>query len=77
MKGGDLGQQMTDRELAALEKRIAKLYSEAGDELQETIDEYFKKFEKRDKEMRALIGTIQNGKECTDRAWEALRGDAR
>ena len=73
MKGGDLGQQMTDRELAALEKRIAKLYSEAGDELQETIDEYFKKFEKRDKEMRALIGTIQNGKEWTEQDYKQWR----
>lgn len=69
----DLGQQMTDRELAALEKRIAKLYSEAGDELQETIDEYFKKFEKRDKEMRALIGTIQNGKEWTEQDYKQWR----
>lgn len=73
MKGGDLGQQMTDRELAALEKRIAKLYSEAGDELQETIDEYFRKFEKRDKEMRALIGTIQNGKEWTEQDYKQWR----
>lgn len=69
----DLGQQMTDRELAALEKRIAKLYSEAGNELQETIDEYFKKFEKRDKEMRALIGTIQNGKEWTEQDYKQWR----
>jgi len=69
----DLGQQMTDRELTALEKRIAKLYSEAGDELQETIDEYFKKFEKRDKEMRALIGTIQNGKEWTEQDYKQWR----
>lgn len=69
----DLGQQMTDRELEALEKRIAKLYSEAGDELQETIDEYFKKFEKRDKEMRALIGTIQNGKEWTEQDYKQWR----
>lgn len=69
----DLGQQMTDRELAALEKRIAKLYSEAGEELQETIDEYFRKFEKRDKEMRALIGTIQNGKEWTEQDYKQWR----
>ena len=73
MATSDLGQQMTDRELAALEKRIAKLYSEAGDELQETIDEYFKKFEKRDKEMRALIGTIQNGKEWTEQDYKQWR----
>ena len=73
MKGGDLGQQMTDREFAVLEKRIAKLYSEAGNELQETIDEYFKKFEKRDKEMQALIGTIQNGKEWTEQDYKQWR----
>lgn len=69
----DLGQQMTDRELAALEKRIAKLYSEAGDELQETIDEYFEKFFKRDAEMKSLIGTIQNGKEWTEQDYKQWR----
>lgn len=69
----DLGQQMTDRELAALEKRIAKLYSEAGDELQETIDEYFENFFKRDAEMKSLIGTIQNGKEWTEQDYKQWR----
>lgn len=69
----DLGQQMTDRELAALEKRIAKLYSEAGDELQETIEEYFEKFFKRDAKMKSLIGTIQNGKEWTEQDYKQWR----
>lgn len=69
----DEGHKLTDKELAKLERRIAKLYSEAGDELQETIDEYFKKFEKRDKEMRALIGTIQNGKEWTEQDYKQWR----
>lgn len=69
----DLGQQMTDRELAALEKRIAKLYSEAGDELQETIDEYFENFFKRDAAMKSLIGTIQNGKEWTEQDYKQWR----
>lgn len=69
----DEGHKLTDKELAKLERRIAKLYREAGDELQETIDEYFKKFEKRDKEMRALIGTIQNGKEWTEQDYKQWR----
>ena len=51
----DLAHRQTDRALAELEKRIAKLYREAGDELQGTIDAYFKQFEQRDKEMAALL----------------------
>nr|DAP24456.1 MAG TPA: minor capsid protein [Caudoviricetes sp.] len=69
----DLGHQLTDKKLAALERRIAKLYREAGKELQETIDAYFEQFKKRDEEMKALIGTVQNGKEWTEADYKQWR----
>lgn len=69
----DLGHQLTDKKLAALERRIAKLYREAGEELQATIDAYFEQFKKRDEEMKALIGTVQNGKEWTEADYKQWR----
>ena len=69
----DLGHQLTDKELAKLERRIAKLYREAGKELQATIDAYFEQFAKRDEEMKALIGTVQNGKEWTEADYKQWR----
>lgn len=38
MPNEDLGHKLTDKELAKLERRIAKLYREAGKELQATIN---------------------------------------
>lgn len=73
MATSDLGHQLTDKELAKLERRIAKLYREAGKELQETIDAYFEQFKKRDEEMKALIGTVQNGKEWTEADYKQWR----
>jgi SPP1 gp7 family putative phage head morphogenesis protein len=69
----DLGYQLTDKELAKLERRIAKLYREAGEELQATIDAYFEQFKKRDEEMKALIGTVRNGKEWTEQDYKQWR----
>ena len=54
----DAAHRETDKELAALERRIAKLYRKAGKKLQETIDAYFEQFKQRDEEMQALIGTV-------------------
>ena len=51
MANSDLGHKLTDKELAKLERRIVKLYREAGKELQATIDAYFEQFKKRDEEM--------------------------
>lgn len=73
MATSDLGHQLTDKELAKLERRIAKLYREAGKELQETIDAYFEQFKKCDEEMKALIGTVQNGKEWTEADYKNWR----
>lgn len=69
----DLGHKLTDDELKKLERRIARLYREAADELQETNDSYFDQFKKRDEEMRALIGTVQNGKEWTEQEYKLWR----
>lgn len=73
MATSDLGHKLTDKELAKLERRIAKLYREAGEELQVTIDAYFEQFAKRDEEMKALIGTVQNGKEWTEADYKQWR----
>lgn len=51
----DYGHKQTDMELAALEKRIAKIYSEASKDLQKTIDQYFAQFETRDKHQQELL----------------------
>lgn len=69
----DEGHAMTDKELAALEKRIVSVYGEAADELKKTIDDYFTQFEKRDAEMKSLIGTIQNGREWTEEDYKQWR----
>ncbi len=73
MANSDIGHKLTDKELAKLERRIAKLYREAGKELQATIDAYFEQFKKRDEEMKALIGTVQNGKEWTEADYKQWR----
>ena len=73
MASSDYGHQLTDKELAALERRIAQVYREARDELQETINAYFESFAERDKEMKALIGTVQNGREWTEEDYKQWR----
>lgn len=73
MANSDLGHKLTDKEIAKLERRIAKLYRDAGEELQATIDAYFEQFAKRDEEMKALIGTVQNGKEWTESDYKQWR----
>lgn len=73
MQKPDAAHLRTEKELAALERRIAKLYREAGKELQATIDAYFEQFKKRDEEMKALIGTVQNGKEWTEADYKQWR----
>lgn len=45
----------TDKELEALEKRIAKVYKEAEQDLTKEVNEYFAKFKIRDKEMSDLV----------------------
>ena len=73
MSTPDVGHQLTDKRLAAMERRIAKLYRGAGDELQETIDAYFEQFAERDKEMKSLVGSVINGKEWTEQDYKQWR----
>ena len=51
----DAAHLQTDKELAKLENRIAKIYKEAADDLQKTIDDYFAKFAKRDAKQKARL----------------------
>lgn len=69
----DRAHQMTDKELERLERRIARVYREARDDIQETIDAYFGRFKERDEEMKSLIGTVQNGKEWTEEDYKQWR----
>ena len=73
MNKNDEGHNLTEKELAKLERRIASVYGEAAKELQETVDNYFRQFEKRDAEMKELIGTVVNGKEWTERDYKQWR----
>jgi hypothetical protein len=45
----------TDKELEALERRIAEVYKQAEKDLDKEVKEYFAKFKLRDKEMQALV----------------------
>lgn len=51
----DEGHKLTDKELAKLEQRIAKLYKEAADELTDTVKAYFEQFDKRDAAMKEKL----------------------
>ncbi len=69
----DKAHHMTDKQLAALEKRIAAEYKKAADELTETVNAYFERFKQRDAETKALIGTIVNGKVYTEQDYKQWR----
>lgn len=45
----------TDEQIAALERRIYRVYSEAAEELKATIDDYFAKLKARDARQRAKL----------------------
>lgn len=51
----DIGHKLTDKELAALEKRIRDMYKAASDELSDVINEYFKNFKARDEKYKAMV----------------------
>ena len=51
----DIGHELTEKQLKALEKRISSIYGEAAKELKGSIDQYFAKFVQRDKEQQALL----------------------
>ena len=62
----DFAHRETDEELERLERRIARVYREAWDDLEKTVIDYFTAFEKRDEEMKKLVGTEINGKIWTE-----------
>lgn len=66
----------TDKELEALEKRIAKVYKEAEKELTKEVNEYFAKFKVRDKEMKDLVdaGEMTNADYMKWRSTQMGRG---
>lgn len=51
----DLGHQLTEKELAALEIRIQGAYSQANKEINQTIADYFDKLKTRDAAQKALL----------------------
>lgn len=57
----DLGHKLTEKELAKLERTIKSVYSEASNDFEKTINDYFSKFKDRDEELRKQIeeGTLQ------------------
>ena len=73
MASPDVAHRWTDEELKQLEKRIAQVYREARDSLDETVREYFESFRKRDEEMKKIIGTVQNGKIWTEEDYKQWR----
>lgn len=59
----------TDKELEALERRIAEVYRQAEKDLDKEVKEYFAKFKLRDKEMQALV----NAGEMTQAEYQKWR----
>lgn len=51
----DLGHKLTEKQLAALERRIHKAYSQANVEISATIADYFDKLKARDATQKALL----------------------
>lgn len=59
----DYAHKETDRQLAALEKKISEIYAQASKELQKIIDDYFDKLVDRDQHQRELMEAGQITKE--------------
>ena len=51
MQKPDEAHQLTDKKLSALEKRIARAYREARNDLDESVKAYFERFRERDEKM--------------------------
>lgn len=56
---GDLGHKKTEEQLAELENRIWRIYSEASEDLRKKIKAYFEAFSQRDKHQQALLQSGQ------------------
>lgn len=51
----DQGHKLTEKELAALESRIARVYQDSAKDLQKKVDQYFASFVQRDKKQLELL----------------------
>ena len=65
----DYAHKWTDKQLAALEKRIAAEFKQAAKELTDTVNAYFEAFKKRDAEMAAKA----EAGEITEQAYKQWR----
>ena len=65
----DLSNRWTEEQLRELEEELYDMFAEAYDELGDTIAEYFRKFERRDAEMKALL----NAGEITEQEYRDWR----
>lgn len=59
----DEAHRQTDRELAVLTQRVASLYRETYDDMQETVTTYFEGFRKRDEAMMARVNAGEISKD--------------
>ena len=51
----DYGHKETDKRLEALEKRVAAVYKQASEEMQQKLAQWYKDFERLDKQKAALV----------------------
>lgn len=51
----DYGHEETDKRLEALEKRVAAVYKQASEEMQQKLAQWYKDFERLDKQKAALV----------------------
>lgn len=51
----DYGHKWTDKRLEALEKRVAAIYKQASEEMQQKLAQWYKDFERLDKQKSALV----------------------
>lgn len=69
----DRAHRETEKQLKDLERRIARLYRQASDDMSDTVKAYFESFRARDEEMKALIGKELNGKIWTEEDYKKWR----
>lgn len=76
-RNDDLAHRQTERKLAALERRIASVYRQASDDMEEKIQKYFEAFAKKDSEKRAALeaGEITKDQYQQWRLSQMARGD--
>lgn len=76
-RNDDFAHRQTDRNLAELERKIARVYREASSEMKEKIEKYFNSFAKKDAEKQEQLeaGEITKKQYQQWRISQLLRGD--